>query len=282
MSLVNLAELLKPANEQKYAVGAFDVFSIEMASAVIRAAEETKSPVILAYVEAFDTLVSMESYVAFLRRLAEDASVPVCIHLDHATNLEIIQRAVRCGFSSVMIDASDKSFEENIAATAEVVGICKPLGISVESELGHVSGNEGMYADDTGVYTEVESAKEFVDRTGVDALAVAIGTIHGVYKSTPVLSFDRCAQIKSATNNLPLVIHGGSGLSDEDFRKVIAAGINKVNIFTDLTIAAMEYLKSGEVTNKTHYFSASMQVTEIIKQATIAKLQRFGCIGKAA
>ena len=281
MSLVNLAELLKPANEQKYAVGAFDVFSIEMASAVIRAAEETKSPVILAYVEAFDTLVSMESYVAFLRRLAEDASVPVCIHLDHATNLEIIQRAVRCGFSSVMIDASDKSFEENIAATAEVVGICKPLGISVESELGHVSGNEGMYADDTGVYTEVESAKEFVDRTGVDALAVAIGTIHGVYKSTPVLSFDRCAQIKSATNNLPLVIHGGSGLSDEDFRKVIAAGINKVNIFTDLTIAAMEYLKSGEVTNKTHYFSASMQVTEVIKQATIAKLQRFGCIGKA-
>lgn len=281
MSLVNLAELLKPANEQKYAVGAFDVFSIEMASAVIRAAEETKSPVILAYVEAFDTLVSMESYVAFLRRLAEDASVPVCIHLDHATNLEIIQRAVRCGFSSVMIDASDKSFKENIAATAEVVGICKPLGISVESELGHVSGNEGMYADDTGVYTEVESAKEFVDRTGVDALAVAIGTIHGVYKSTPVLSFDRCAQIKSATNNLPLVIHGGSGLSDEDFRKVIAAGINKVNIFTDLTIAAMEYLKSGEVTNKTHYFSASMQVTEVIKQATIAKLQRFGCIGKA-
>lgn len=281
MSLVNLAELLKPANEQKYAVGAFDVFSIEMASAVIRAAEETKSPVILAYVEAFDTLVSMESYVAFLRRLAEDASVPVCIHLDHATNLEIIQRAVRCGFSSVMIDASDKSFEENIAATAKVVGICKPLGISVESELGHVSGNEGMYADDTGVYTEVESAKEFVDRTGVDALAVAIGTIHGVYKSTPVLSFDRCAQIKSATNNLPLVIHGGSGLSDEDFRKVIAAGINKVNIFTDLTIAAMEYLTSDEITNKTHYFSASMQVTEVIKQATIAKLQRFGCIGKA-
>ena len=221
------------------------------------------------------------SYVAFLRRLAEDASVPVCIHLDHATNLEIIQRAVRCGFSSVMIDASDKSFEENIAATAEVVGICKPLGISVESELGHVSGNEGMYADDTGVYTEVESAKEFVDRTGVDALAVAIGTIHGVYKSTPVLSFDRCAQIKSATNNLPLVIHGGSGLSDEDFRKVIAAGINKVNIFTDLTIAAMEYLTSDEITNKTHYFSASMQVTEVIKQATIAKLQRFGCIGKA-
>jgi len=102
MSLVNLAELLKPANEQKYAVGAFDVFSIEMASAVIRAAEETKSPVILAYVEAFDTLVSMESYVAFLRRLAEDASVPVCIHLDHATNLEIIQRAVRCGFRQIL------------------------------------------------------------------------------------------------------------------------------------------------------------------------------------
>lgn len=282
MSLVNLAEILAPANSQQYAVGAFDVFSVEMASGVIRAAEETKSPVILAYVEAFDSLVPMESYIAFLRELAKQASVPVCIHLDHATNLGIIQRAITSGFSSVMIDASDKSFEENVGITAKVVDLCKPLGISVESELGHVAGNEGMYADDTGVYTEVESAKEFVVRTGVDALAVAIGTIHGVYKSTPILSFDRCAQIKAATNQLPLVIHGGSGLSDEDFKKVIAAGINKVNIFTDLTIAALDALRGSDLSGKLPYFALGLQVTDAIKQAATAKLQRFGCIGKAA
>lgn len=281
MPLVNLSQILAPANEQSYAIGAYDVFNIEMAAAVIQAAEETLSPVILSYVEVFDSLTPMEAFIAWLRQLSEDAKVPVCIHLDHATNLPIIRRAVACGFTGVMIDASDKPFEENIRLTAEVAELCRPLGIGVEAELGHVAGNEGMYTDDTSVYTEVGQALEFVEHTGVDALAVSVGTVHGVYKSSPILSFDRCAEIKSAIGNLPLVLHGGSGLSDEDFRQIIASGINKVNIFTDLTLAALKSFKENDLSGKTPYFSISLQAVEAIKQAAIVKMKQFGCIGKA-
>jgi fructose-bisphosphate aldolase class II len=282
MPLVTLSEILKPANAQGYAVGSYDVFNLEMASAVIQAAEENRSPVILAYVEVFDTLFPMEAFAAALRDYAQKASVPVCIHLDHATNLAVIERALKAGFTGIMIDASDKAFEENIRITSQVVELSHALGISVEAELGHVAGNEGMYTDDSSVYTEVSQAREFMDRTGVDALAVSVGTVHGVYKSTPVLSFDRCAEIKAETDGLPLVLHGGSGLSDEDFKKIIASGINKVNIFTDLTLAAIRTLREADLTGKTPYFGLSMQVKEAIRLAAIAKMSQFGCIGMAS
>lgn len=213
MTLVNLQEILKQANQSSFAVGAFDVLNCEMTAGVLQAAEETRSPVILAYADVFDNLFPMEAFIAALRVYAENASVPVCIHLDHATKMPVIERAIKCGFTSVMIDASDKAFEENVAVTRRVVSLCRPLGISVEAELGHVPGNEGMYANDEGVYTEPDQALHFVQKTGVDALAVSVGTVHGVYKSTPVLSFDRCKAIKKAVNGLPLVLHGGSGLS---------------------------------------------------------------------
>ena len=281
MSLVNLAQILKPANNEQYAVAAYDVFNIEMAAGVIKAAEKTHSPVILAYVEMFDTLVPMEAYIALLCQLAEDSSVPVCIHLDHATNFTVIQRAVKCGFTSVMIDASDRPFEENIAATRQVVQLCQPLNISVEAELGHVAGNEGMYSSDQGFYTEVDQAYEFVTQTGIDALAVAVGTVHGVYKSTPILSFDRCKAIKTATNNLPLVLHGGSGLSDDDFYRIIKCGINKVNIFTDLTLAALTQLRNLNNSQENSYFGICMETATAIQKAAEEKLHRFGCVGKA-
>jgi fructose-bisphosphate aldolase class II len=180
-----------------------------------------------------------------------------------------------------MMDASDKEFSENIAITSKVVSLCRPLNISVEAELGHVAGNEGMYTHDEGVYTEPEQALEFVEKTGIDALAVSVGTVHGVYKSTPILSFERCEAIKKAVNGLPLVLHGGSGLSDEDFRHIIACGINKVNIFTDLTLEAMESLRNNDLSGKKAYFSVSSDVVRTIKFASIKKLERFGCIGKA-
>jgi fructose-bisphosphate aldolase class II len=281
MPLVNLAQILEPANNERYAVAAFDVFNIEMAAGVMKAAEKTHSPVILAYVEVFDTLIPMEAFIASLNRLAADSSVPVCIHLDHATNFTVIQRAVKCGFTSVMIDASDRAFEENIAATRQVVQLCQPLNVSVEAELGHVAGNEGMYSSDQGFYTEVDQAKEFVDRTMVDALAVAVGTVHGVYKSTPILSFDRCAAIKNATNNLPLVLHGGSGLSDEDFYRIINCGINKVNIFTDLTLAALAQLRVADLSGGKAYFAVCAETAAAVQSAAEEKLQRFGCVGKA-
>ena len=149
-----------------------------------------------------------------------------------------------------MIDASDKEFDENIDITSKVVSLCHPLNISVEAELGHVAGNEGMYTNDEGVYTNPNQALEFVQKTGIDALAVSVGTVHGVYKSTPILGFDRCYSIKKAVNGLPFVLHGGSGLSDEDFQHIITCGINKVNIFTDLTLEAMESLRNNDLSGK--------------------------------
>ena len=281
MPLVNLIQILEPANNEQYAVAAFDVFNIEMAAGVLKAAEKTHSPVILAYVEMFDSLVPMEAYTAALRRLAADSLVPVCIHLDHATNFTVIQRAVQCGFTSVMIDASDRPFEENVSATQQVIQLCHPLNVSVEAELGHVAGNEGMYSSDQGFYTEVDQAKEFVARTGVDALAVAVGTIHGVYKSTPILSFDRCSAIKAATHHLPLVLHGGSGLSDADFRRIIKCGINKINVFTDLTLAALAQLRGADLSGGKTFFSVCVDTALAIQNAAEEKLQRFGCVGKA-
>ncbi len=281
MALVNLSEILKQANQGSFAVGAFDVFNCEMTSGVIQAAEETMSPVILAYADGFDNLFPMEAFLAALRIYAEKVSIPVCIHLDHATRLSVIERAVKCGFTSVMIDSSDKEFDENIYITRKVVSLCHPLDISVEAELGHVAGNEGMYTNDEGVYTNPDQALEFVQRTGIDALAVSVGTVHGVYKSTPILGFDRCESIKKAVNNLPLVLHGGSGLSDEDFRHIIACGINKVNIYTDLTLEALKSLRDNDLNGNKPYYSVSSDLIAAIKSTTIKKLERFGCIGKA-
>jgi len=281
MTLVNLKKILKKANQYSYAVGAFDVLNLEMTTGVLQAAQETQSPVILAYADVFDNLFPMEAFVSALRVYAEKVNVPVCIHLDHATRIEVVERAIKCGFTSVMIDASDKDFDENIDMTSKVVSLCRPLNISVEAELGHVAGNEGMYTNDESVYTNPDQAFEFVQKTGIDALAVSVGTVHGVYKSTPILGFERCKSIKKAVNGLPLVLHGGSGLSDEDFSNIIACGINKVNIFTDLTLEALETLKNNDLSGKKAYYSVSADVETAIKLATIKKLERFGCIGKA-
>lgn len=281
MTLVNLKEILEKANRSSFAVGAFDVLNCEMTAGVLQAAQETQSPVILAYADVFDNLFPMEAFISALRVYAESINVPVCVHLDHATRIPVIERAIKCGFTSVMIDASDKEFEENIDMTSKVVSLCQPLNISVEAELGHVAGNEGMYTNDEGVYTEPDQALEFVQKTGIDALAVSVGTVHGVYKSTPILSFDRCESIKKAVHGLPLVLHGGSGLSDEDFRRIIASGINKVNIFTDLTLEAMVSLKNNDLSGKKAYYAVSSDLVNAVKKATIKKLERFGCIGKA-
>lgn len=281
MSLVNLSQLMQTANQKHFAVGAFDVYNCELAAGVIQAAEEANSPVILAYVEAFDSLIPMEAFAALLVQLAKDSCVPVCIHLDHATNKPVIERAVACGFTSVMIDASTAPFEENIASTRDIVELCRPKGISVEAELGHVSGNEGMYETDTPIYTDVHEAAVFANRTQVDALAVAIGTVHGVYKSKPVLSLDTCGKIKQATDNIPLVLHGGSGLSDDDFRTLIQCGITKINIYTDLLLASMACLRQTDFSGKTGLYNISTAISAAVRAEALKKILLFGSAGMA-
>lgn len=273
MGLVNLSDILKDANEKSYAVGMFDIFNCEMLKAVISASECKHSPVILAYVEVFDTICPMEAFSAMVKEVVSKASVPVCLHLDHATNRPIIERAIACGFTSVMIDASTDSLEKNIARTKEIVELCCKKNISVEAELGHVSGNGEMYDNDDTIYTDVNEAVEFVEQTKVDALAIAIGTTHGVYKKEPKLDIECCGIIKQSINNLPLVLHGASGLTENNFIDLIRSGITKINIYTDITNTAVNFIKEY---NNESYFEVSCKMIERMEKEVCCKIELFG------
>jgi fructose-bisphosphate aldolase class II len=281
MALVNMKEMLEKAKERGYAVGNFDVLSSEMLRGVLLAAEEARAPVILAYGEVFEPVCPMRAFAPMLRAAAEEASVPVVIHLDHSRSVEYIKKALDNGFTSVMIDSSDKPFQENIEITKAVVELCKPFSVSVESELGHVGGLEGYSYGTEGQdaeegLTRVSEAVEFAGATGIDALAVAIGTVHGVYRSKPRLNLKRLMELKEAVAT-PLVMHGGSGLSDDDFRSAIRFGITKTNIFTDLTLAAM---KSMEKSAGKDYLPRCLDVISAVKDEALRKMELFGSAQK--
>ncbi len=282
MALVNMNEMLNNAKKGGYAVPNFDVLSSEMLRGVLDAAQEKSSPVILAYAEVFEPICPMEEFTPMLRAAAERAGVPVAVHLDHARRFEYIQKAVDNGFTSVMLDASDLPLEENIALTEKVVRLCHPLGISVESELGHVGGLEGYtYSDhnpeDESGYTVVSEAVKFISETKADALAVAIGTVHGVYKAAPKLNLQRLSELRQAVD-VPLVMHGGSGLSDDDFRSAVKAGITKTNIFTDLTIAAWQAMLDCKTED---YLSRCTAAVSAIREEAIKKIELFSSAHRA-
>lgn len=279
MPLVNLKNVLEKAEEERYAVGSFDVFNTEMLKGVIAAAEETRSPVILAFAQVFEDTITLESFAPVMVRMAEKATVPVVVHLDHASTFEYLSRAVECGFSSVMIDASEMPFDDNVAATKKVIELCRRADVSVEAELGHVTGGETVDNDDEYIYTDVGEAELFVRETGVDALAVAIGTVHGVYRKKPVLSLQCLKEIKERTQ-IPIVLHGGSGLSDDDFKATIAYGVSKINIFTDLMLAAMDRVRQ-DTNEKLSYMSQCSNIVEAVKNETMKKIRLFGSNGKA-
>lgn len=248
MALVNLKEVLWDAYQRKYAVGSFNVINMEFLEAIIEAAEQKLSPVILAIAEVHFKYVNIENITPAIREVARRARVPVVVHLDHGTTLEAIIRALRAGFTSVMFDGSLLSFEENVRRTKEIVNICHAVGVTVEAELGHVTGGEGGEGGTQAVkpedlYTRVDEAEEFVRRTGVDALAVAIGTVHGIYKAEPRLDFDRLAKINEALR-IPLVLHGGTGLSTKDFRQAISLGVAKINFYTGMSVAACNAIRN--------------------------------------
>lgn len=280
MPLCNLQAILNKAERERYAVGSFDIFNVEMLKGVLDAAEETRSPVIIAYGEVFEELAPMESFAKMIVGVAQRAAVPVALHLDHAVSPELILRAVHCGFTSVMIDASDKPFAENIAVTKKVVEICRVFDVSVEAELGHVSGLGDFYESDDHIYTDVGEAKAFAEETGIDALAVSIGTVHGVYKEEPRLNLERLRAIRAAVSP-PLVLHGGSGLTDGDFRNTIRDGIAKINIYTDLTLAAMGSIREHAADATLGYIRQCMKIAEAVKQEAARKMEIFGSCGKA-
>lgn len=240
--LVTTKEMLLKAQEGNYAVGAFNVENMEMVMAVIAAAEELNAPVIMQTTPSTVKYAGLDYYLANVATAAKNAKVPVAMHLDHGSSFSLAMQALRQGYTSIMIDGSHSVFEENIAITKSVVDACKPLNIPVEAELGKVGGKEDDLDGGDGGYTDPKEALEFVQKTGVNSLAVAIGTSHGVYKGEPKLDLDRLVEIRKIVD-VPLVLHGASGLSEEAVKESIKRGICKVNFATELRIAYTDGVK---------------------------------------
>ena len=277
--LDTLKELLDQAKEEKKAVGAFNGTTLEAIRGIIQAAEELDTQVILQHAQSHDDMIDLEEIGPVMLYYAKRAKVPVALHLDHGSTLERCVQALRLGFTSVMYDASAKSFEENVEETKEIVKIAHAVGASVEAELGHIftsevvhgeggdSDSKDDYENLDDIYTDPQVAKEFVEKTGVDCLAVAFGTTHGVYLTEPKLDLPRVARIRDAAN-VPLVMHGGSGVSDEDYKVAIENGICKVNYYTYMNTAggraSKEYWEDEE--KPLFYDSMSLAATEAIKE----------------
>ena len=284
--LVNMNEVLRPAKKNHYAVGLFNAVNLELARGIINAAESTRSPVIMGTAEVLLPYGPLEEVSYYLIPMAKKASVPVVVHLDHGLSYDLCIKALDLGFTSIMYDCSTDSYEENVRKVKEMAAIAHSRGATIEGELGHVGDNEGSaegsshLADPSKYFTDPKLAKDFVDRTKVDALAIAVGNAHGAYKLPPKLDFERIRTIAN-TVDVPLVLHGGSGLTDDDFRKAIKEGISKVNIFTDINVAAVEAeFKKFQSMDK-GLIDLIPAAVEAVKQETAKKMKLFGSDGKA-
>ena len=282
--LVTGKEILQHAHENGYAVGAFNVNNMEIVQAIIEAAEETQSPVILQASQGGLKYAGVE-YIAALGKLAaEKASVPVALHLDHGTDFQQVMLCLRNGFTSIMVDGSKYEFEENIEFTNKAVEVSHAVGVSVEAELGKIGGTEDdvTVAEKDATFTDPDEAEEFVKRTKVDSLAIAVGTAHGVYKGEPELDFDRIKTIKERLK-MPLVLHGSSGVAAEDIKKAVSLGINKINIDTDLRMAFAnavgDYVRENpeQIDPRKILGPAKEEMKEKVKE----KMELFGSAGKA-
>lgn len=239
--LVTMKEILDHAKQGGYGVTAPNVQSEDTVRAVIEVAEKCNAPMIID-VNAF-IHTDLPWFIHMIRGLAQNASVPIAINLDHGRSYEDIMLGINSGFTSVMVDRSSLSYEENVAQTKEVVKMCKPLGISVEAELGHVGMGNNYEVDGVNNLTVPEEAVHFIHETGIDCLAVAVGTAHGRYKGKPHIDFERLQQLVDACGDTPLVLHGGSGTGDENLKKAVKMGIQKVNLATELIVAGKEELE---------------------------------------
>jgi len=284
--LVNMNEVLRPAKKGHYAVGLFNAVNLELARGIIAAAESTRSPVIMGTAEIFIPYGPLEELSYFLIPMAKKASVPVVIHLDHGLTYDTCIKALKLGFTSIMYDCSTDTYEENVRKVKEMADIAHSYGATIEGELGHVGDNEGSaegsdhMADPSAFFTDPALAKDFVDKTGVDALAIAVGNAHGAYKLPPKLDFERIRTI-AKTVDVPLVLHGGSGLTDNDFRQAIKDGISKVNIFTDINVAAVEAEFKKFSTMDKGIIDLIPAAVEAVKLATMEKMKLFSSDGKA-
>ena len=283
MPLVTTKQMLLDAQKGNYAVGAFNVENMEMVMAVMEAAEELKSPVIMQTTPSTVKYAGLDFFLANVKAAAERASVPVAMHLDNGSSFELAMQAYRTGYTSIMIDGSHGSFEENIAVSKAVADACTPSGIPVEAELGKVGGKEDdLDGGDDNPYTDPDQAVEFVKRTGITSLAVAIGTAHGVYKGEPKLDLDRLSEIREVVD-IPLVLHGTSGVPDETVTECVNRGICKVNYATDLRIAFTKgvsevFSENPDVIDPKKYNACGK---ERVKEYVMSKMKVCKSVGKA-
>jgi fructose-bisphosphate aldolase class II len=282
--LVSGKELFQAAKAGGYAVGAFNLNNMEILQAIIEAAEEENSPVFIQASQGGIKYAGIE-YIAGMAKVAADkVKVPIALNLDHGTSFTQVVQCVRHGFSAVMIDGSKHPFEENIAVTQKVVEVAHPNGVSVEAELGKIGGVEDdiVVASAEATFTDPKEAAEFVERTNVDALAVAIGTAHGVYKGEPKLDFKRLEAIAASTD-VPLVLHGASGIGDEQIRRAIPYGVTKINIDTDLRVAFSQAIKDllAKKPNEIDPRKILGPARDAMKEVARAKMRLFGSAGRA-
>ena len=290
--LVSLKELMEDAEKGGYAVGAFNVSNLESLMAIMQAAEETGRGVILNYAEVHAPFLSMEQAALIMLDAAKKAKVPVCVHLDHGSSMESCIQAIRLGFTSVMLDVSAEDYETNVRETKEIVRLAHSVGVTVEAELGHIFSSDMGLAESPkeaetlesfdsaeDVYTDPATAKDFVERTGVDVLAIAFGTTHGIYTKKPKLDLERITKIKEAVD-IPFVMHGGSGLSKEEFQTAIRNGIRKINYYTYMTLAGgravKEALDQKAPDENVFFHDIPMIAVEAMKENVKEAIQVFG------
>ncbi len=277
--LVNLKEILKIAEDKKIAIGSFNTPNLASLKAVIEAAEETKTPVIIMHAQVHEEmgLCKMEEIAPIMLMLAKSAKVPVCVHLDHGTDVEYVKRGLELGFTSVMYDGSLLSEEENTKNTKIIVAEAKKTGASVEAEIGSMGAREGGGEGGASVYTDPQQAMDFVEETGIDALACAFGTAHGIYTEEPKLDFERVEKINSMVS-VPLVMHGGSGISDQDYIKVINLGIRKINYYTYMAKAAGAAV--AEMEDKTLFHDIEVVAIRAMKENVMRAIKIFSKKGE--
>ena len=282
MPLVTSKEMLLDAQRGNYAVGAFNAENMEMVKAIIQAAEELKAPVMIQTTPSTVKYGTLETFFGIVFAEAAKATVPVCLHLDHGSSFELAMQAIKAGYTSVMIDGSHEDFEGNVAISKKVADVANALNIPVEAELGKVGGKEDDLEANADTNTDPQEAKEFVERTGITSLAVAIGTAHGFYAGTPVLDKERVSEIRKVVD-VPLVLHGASGLSEEDVRECVERGMCKVNFATELRVAYTDAVKKLLEEKPETYDPKKLGVVgiEAVKEVVKSRMVMCGCDGKA-
>lgn len=276
MPLQSMVPMLKAAQQGGYAVGLFDVHTLEGVLGVLEAAAELRSPVIVAPMG-----MPRKAAVALIRELADRIPVPVAIELDHGRDFASVMDAIAAGFTDVMLDVSTCLYEENVSQTKKVVEAAHLAGLGVEGEIGHVGRGDAYdrFEEVRATFTQPEEAVRFVSETGIDALAIAIGSAHGVYKGEPKLDFERLQEIRSRVE-VPLVLHGGTGIPDPDFQKAVSLGISKINIYTAMALAAVDTLREKLQNPNVRYMELGRAVQEAIKEVVKHHMTVFGSAGK--